>query len=102
MLRAVGDAPYEADEARDLRFRLTDQSGREQKLRLEEIPLPARIVLVADALDALTSDRPYRSARPLAAALAELRLHAGMQFCPLVVAAALELLAEQPALAAAA
>ena len=39
----------------------------------EEIPLPARIVLVADAYDALTSDRSYRSGRSPAEALAEIR-----------------------------
>lgn len=40
LLRAVGDAPYEADEAGDVRFRLTDQDGEERWLRLDEIPLP--------------------------------------------------------------
>ncbi|MFD6294050.1 hypothetical protein ACFWFU_04370 [Streptomyces sp. NPDC060235] len=39
LLQAVGDAPYEADEAQDVRFRLPDQSGQEQWLRLDEIPL---------------------------------------------------------------
>ncbi|MFE9685833.1 hypothetical protein [Streptomyces sp. NPDC006285] len=40
LLQAVGNAPYESDEAQDVRFRLTDQSGQEQWLRLDEIPLP--------------------------------------------------------------
>ncbi|MYX36998.1 MULTISPECIES: hypothetical protein [unclassified Streptomyces] len=40
LLRAVGDAPYEADEARDVRFRLPDAQGKERWLRLDEIPLP--------------------------------------------------------------
>ncbi|MFC8899069.1 hypothetical protein [Streptomyces cinereoruber] len=40
LLQAVGDAPYESDEAQDVRFCLPDQSGREQWLRLDEIPLP--------------------------------------------------------------
>ncbi|MET9077869.1 hypothetical protein ABZX95_38300 [Streptomyces sp. NPDC004232] len=39
LLRAVGDAPFEADEAGDVRFRLPDEEGREQWLRLDEIPL---------------------------------------------------------------
>ncbi|MEV5880609.1 hypothetical protein AB0L75_41850 [Streptomyces sp. NPDC052101] len=43
LLRAVGDAPYEADEAGDVRFRLPDQTGREQWLRLDEIPLPPSV-----------------------------------------------------------
>ncbi|MER5936597.1 hypothetical protein ABT121_04655 [Streptomyces sp. NPDC001928] len=41
LLRAVGDAPYEAGEAGDVRFRLADPTGREQWLRLDEIPLPS-------------------------------------------------------------
>jgi putative nucleotidyltransferase with HDIG domain len=53
----------------------------------EEIPLAARILTVADALDAMTTDRPYRNARPLQDALAEIEAQAGRQFCPAVVAA---------------
>jgi putative nucleotidyltransferase with HDIG domain len=69
----------------------------------EEIPLGARIVLVADAFEAMTADRPYRRAQPQAAALAELRAKAGIQFDPEVVAA-LEraLTAEQAAMGASA
>ncbi|MGA5183036.1 hypothetical protein ACPCBF_25180 [Streptomyces pseudogriseolus] len=40
LLRAVGDAPYQADKAGDVRFCLPDQDGRERWLRLDEIPLP--------------------------------------------------------------
>ncbi|HET8894057.1 MAG TPA: hypothetical protein VFM96_08180 [Gaiellaceae bacterium] len=56
----------------------------------------ARIVLVADALDALTTDRPYWRARPLAAALVEMREHTGKQLCPTVMAALERVLREQP------
>lgn len=62
-----------------------DGSGYPDGLAGEAIPLPARIVLVADAFDALTSDRPYRPARTTPAALAEIRAHSGSQFCPRVV-----------------
>jgi ribonuclease P protein subunit RPR2 len=62
----------------------------------EEIPLAARIVLVADALDALTTDRPYRPARHLLAALQEIREHTGSQFCPTVVAALEEVFRREP------
>ena len=62
----------------------------------DEIPLPARIVFVADAFDALTSDRPYRLGRSVPEALDELRAHAGTQFCPIVVAAMERLYAEEP------
>jgi hypothetical protein len=64
-----------------------DGTGYPDGLPGDQIPLAARIVSVADALDALTSDRPYRPARSLIAALAEIREHAGTQFCPVVVAA---------------
>ena len=49
-----------------------DGKGYPDGLSGEEIPLPARIVFVADAFDAITSDRPYRQGRSTAAALAEI------------------------------
>jgi hypothetical protein len=75
-----------------------DGTGYPDGLAGDDIPLPARIVLVADAFDALTSARPYRPARPTLAALAEIREHAGAQFCPSVVAALEELARTEPAL----
>jgi len=75
-----------------------DGTGYPEGLGGEEIPLPARIVFVADALDALTSTRPYRPARPMLAALAEIRTHAGTQFCPRVVKALEELWRKEPRL----
>jgi hypothetical protein len=75
-----------------------DGTGYPEGLSGDEIPLPARIVFVADALDALTSTRPYRPARPMLAALAEIRAHAGTQFCPRVVKALEELWRREPKL----
>jgi HD-GYP domain-containing protein (c-di-GMP phosphodiesterase class II) len=75
-----------------------DGTGYPEGLSGEEIPLPARIVFVADALDALTSTRPYRPARPMLAALAEIRAHAGTQFCPKVVKALEEMWRREPKL----
>jgi hypothetical protein len=75
-----------------------DGAGYPEGLSGDEIPLPARIVFVADALDALTSTRPYRPARPMLAALAEIRAHAGTQFCPRVVRALEELWRREPKL----
>jgi HD-GYP domain-containing protein (c-di-GMP phosphodiesterase class II) len=64
-----------------------DGKGYPDGLVGEDIPLPARIVLVADAFDALTSDRPYRRARSVPGAMEEIRGNAGSQFCPAVIAA---------------
>jgi diguanylate cyclase (GGDEF)-like protein len=68
-----------------------DGRGYPDGLAGEQVPLPARIVFVADAFDAITSDRPYRRGRSVADAIDELRTNTGTQFCPAVVAA-LELL----------
>ena len=73
-----------------------DGKGYPDGLAGGEIPLPARIVLVADAFDALTSDRPYRAARDVTAARAELLAHSGTQFCPRVIAALEQLYREEP------
>jgi putative nucleotidyltransferase with HDIG domain len=64
-----------------------DGSGYPDGLKGEEIPLGARIIHVADALDSMLTTRVYRAARPAAAALAELKAGAGSQFCPKCVAA---------------
>jgi HD-GYP domain-containing protein (c-di-GMP phosphodiesterase class II) len=64
-----------------------DGSGYPDGLAGEEIPLGARIILVADAFEAITADRPYRAAQSVEAALAELRANAGGQFDPDVVEA---------------
>ena len=48
----------------------------------EQIPLPARIVAIADAYDAMTCDRPYRKALPAGAVVVELEKYAGVQFDP--------------------
>ena len=66
----------------------------------DAIPLAARILTVADALDAMTSDRPYRPGRPLHDALAEIDARSGEQFCPRVVAALHGCLAQRPGLRA--
>jgi thiamine transporter ThiT len=77
-----------------------DGRGYPDGLGGEEIPLPARIVFVADAFDAITTDRPYRSGRSTAAALAEIEACAGTQFCPRVVAALRDLWQTSPDLLA--
>jgi two-component system, cell cycle response regulator len=62
-----------------------DGAGYPAGLGGESIPLGARIIFVADAYDAMTSDRTYRSAIPREQALAELEDCAGSQFDPRVV-----------------
>ena len=69
-----------------------DGSGYPDGLAGEEIPLMARIVAVADAFDAMTSDRSYREARDHEAAKEELLRSAGRHFDPEVVKAFLEML----------
>ena len=59
-----------------------DGSGYPDGLRGTEIPLAARIVTACDAYNAMTTDRPYRPARPPAVALEEVRAMAGSQFDP--------------------
>jgi len=63
-----------------------DGSGYSRGLRAEEIPLGARIFSVADAMDAITSDRPYRKAKSFAAARKEIERCSGTQFDPSIVA----------------
>jgi diguanylate cyclase (GGDEF)-like protein/putative nucleotidyltransferase with HDIG domain len=64
-----------------------DGTGYPDGLKGEEIPLGARIIHVADALDSMLTTRIYRAARPAHEALEELRRHAGSQFCPRCVRA---------------
>src|SRR5881296_3186278 len=59
-----------------------DGKGYPDGLTGEDIPLIARVVTVADAFDAMTSDRPYRGKRPLEAALEEISRGARTQFDP--------------------
>jgi putative nucleotidyltransferase with HDIG domain len=59
-----------------------DGTGYPRGLRGEEIPLGARLFAIADTLDAITSDRPYRAAQSLAAARAEIERFSGSQFDP--------------------
>jgi HD domain/MASE9 len=77
-----------------------DGKGYPDGLAGDEVPLPARIVFVADAYDAITTDRSYRPARPSLTAIAEIDNNTGTQFCPDVVRALHRLWATEPSLLA--
>lgn len=62
-----------------------DGKGYPDGLKEEEIPLGAKIICVADAFDAMTSDRPYRKALGKEKAIEELRRCGGIQFDPRIV-----------------
>jgi hypothetical protein len=59
-----------------------DGTGYPDGLSGEEIPIGARIIMIADTLDAMTTDRPYRKALSFERVLEEIRHHAGRQFDP--------------------
>lgn len=71
-----------------------DGSGYPDRLAGDLIPLGARAVLVADAYDAMTSDRPYRKSIGYERASQELRKYAGKQFDPQMVEALLSAVGE--------
>jgi len=62
-----------------------DGTGYPRELKGEQIPLGARIFTIADSLDAMISDRPYRRALPMSHAREEIQRCAGTQFDPAIV-----------------
>lgn len=68
-----------------------DGSGYPRGLKGDQIPLGARIFSIADTLDAMTVDRPYRPAQSFHAARKEIQAFAGRQFDPAIVAVYLEM-----------
>lgn len=81
----LGTIPYLSGVAREVaasHHERWDGNGYPRGLSGTQIPLPARIFAIADTFDAMTSDRPYRAALPVATALAEIADAAGTQFDP--------------------
>ncbi len=72
-----------------------DGSGYPRALKGEEIPLGARIFAIADTLDAITSDRPYRKGRSFTEAREEIVRCAGSQFDPAIVEVFMHIPAER-------
>jgi len=87
MLERVGGALARVGEVVRASHERWDGGGYPDGLAGEDIPLAARIVSACDAYNAMTTDRSYRRALPVADALAELERCAGTQFDPAVVAA---------------
>ncbi|MDX8387155.1 MAG: HD domain-containing protein [Ghiorsea sp.] len=67
-----------------------DGKGYPDKIGSNEIPFEARIVCVADAIDAMTTHRVYRQAKPLSFCVEQLKFASGSQFDPQIVAVALD------------
>jgi HD-GYP domain-containing protein (c-di-GMP phosphodiesterase class II) len=64
-----------------------DGEGYPNGYKSEDIPLGSRLLAVAEAFDTMTTDRSYRSAMSIEAAVKELNSYAGSQFCPVAVKA---------------
>jgi len=71
-----------------------DGTGYPKGLSGSDIPIEARILAVADAVEAMASDRPYRQGRDIHGIVDELNRCAGTQFDPMVVTAFIELARE--------
>jgi HD-GYP domain-containing protein (c-di-GMP phosphodiesterase class II) len=84
IIRGIGFLGAAADVIRSHHERW-DGRGYPDGLAGEDIPLAARVFAVADVLDALTSDRPYRPASPLSAARAMIVAESGSHFDPRVI-----------------
>ncbi len=72
-----------------------DGTGYPDKLRGNKIPLPSRILIVADSFDAMRADRPYRPSMSVEDAYTELKLMSGIQFDPMIVSILGTLLEEE-------
>jgi len=69
-----------------------DGSGYPLHLKGADIPIECRILSIVDAFDAMTNDRPYRSAMTVQQATSELKKHAGTQFDPALIPIFLQLI----------
>jgi putative nucleotidyltransferase with HDIG domain len=84
ILRPLADVPFFADIMQPIRshHERIDGQGYPDGLKNDEIPLIAKIILIADTFDAMTTDRPYRNGLSCDTAYQELQRHSGMQFDP--------------------
>lgn len=94
MLKDI-DFPWPVAEVALKHHERMDGSGYPLGLKGDDIPLEARIVAVADVVEAMSSYRPFRPALPIEAAIKEITLKRGVLYCPSVVDAALDLLTKK-------
>jgi putative nucleotidyltransferase with HDIG domain len=87
LLRDLSSVPEEVVRIVRHHHEREDGAGYPDGLLGDEIPIGSKIIVVCDAVDAMLSDRPYRSALPLPRVLEELQRHAGQQFDHRVVRA---------------
>ena len=73
-------------------------NGYPDKLKGNQISIEARIVAIADAIEAMSSDRPYRKSLKVSKIVNEIKQHAGSQFDPTVVETAIKMLERQAGL----
>jgi putative two-component system response regulator len=72
-----------------------DGSGLDQRIKGKDIPIGARIVALADAYNAMISDRPYRKALSRLDAIEEIRWYSGTQFDPIVANVMIDVIKQQ-------
>lgn len=72
-----------------------DGGGLDQKIKGKDIPLGARIIAIADAYQAMISDRPYRKALSKLDAIEEIQWYSGTQFDPIVANAMINIIKQQ-------
>jgi HD-GYP domain-containing protein (c-di-GMP phosphodiesterase class II) len=94
-LRAI-EFPWPVAETVRQHHERLDGSGYPRGLKGEEILLEARIVAVADAVEAMLAQRPHRPALSLSACLEELQSQAGRRYDARVVKAAIKMLRDEP------
>jgi polar amino acid transport system substrate-binding protein len=73
-----------------------DGCGYPEGLAGDAIPFESRILMVADAFEAITADRPYRDRRSVGEAMVELERHSGTQFDPRCLAALARVVGPRP------
>jgi putative nucleotidyltransferase with HDIG domain len=85
--KMISDSPFLAEPAEIVysHHERHDGSGYPRRLRGSQIPLGARLVAIANTLDVITSDQPYRKARSFAEAREEIERWSGRQFDPQIV-----------------